>query len=98
MPCKTPASADDEHLLDPAKIIYGEPGPRGAAGSNPLLRIEQNPICADRIGDIFQTLLSESGKADICFIYGVIERCAGDANSPGSAIACRRAAMFTPSP
>ena len=45
--------------------------------------IEQNPIDANRIGDVLQALLAEAGKADIDLVHRVIERRAGDANAPG---------------
>ena len=61
-----------------------EPGRRGAATIFPdSAGIEQNPIDANRIGDVLQVLLAQTGKADIHLVHRVIERGAGDANTAG---------------
>ena len=45
--------------------------------------IQQNPIGANRIGDILEALLSQTGKADIHLVHRLIECRAGDANTSG---------------
>ena len=46
-------------------------------------RIQQQPIGANRIGDVLEAQFSQAGKADIHLVHRVIECRAGNANASG---------------